>query len=181
MSNLILPCRKSAARVSARPTCVNLRERFGRRFKVVFEESYFAERPEFRAAEEFWLQIIPCEGGEIYPHGGDTLAACLRSGPRAERLKALACIRVKTVGDDGATVLFHVADFDQVATIMQPRKRRCLNLTPEQREAKRQRMSLINAARSQRRCEGQESTIGPQAEFRHQPAVFVQDQAACFS
>ena len=136
--------------------CVNLKERFGRRFKVRYDESYGAENPKFRSEEEPWLQVIPCIGGEIYPHDGDTLAAFLRSGPRAERLKRLGCVQIKT---EGTTVLFAVADFDQVAEIMQPRKRRSPQYTPEQLEARRQAMNRINAARLQSRPDGQESTI----------------------
>jgi len=56
--------------------CINLRERCGRRYKVVFEESYYAERPEFRVAEAAWLTIMPCQHGHICPWGGDRLAAC---------------------------------------------------------------------------------------------------------
>ena len=113
--------------------CVNLAERFGKRFKVRFEESYAAERPAFRAVEAPWLMVIPCVGGEIYPQGGPRLAAFLRRGPRAEVLKRLACVQVKTLGDDGVTVTFDAADFDQVAAIMQPRRRR--QLSEERRRA----------------------------------------------
>jgi len=145
--------------MSQKARCVNLKERFGKRFKVRREESYEAENPKYRAEEEAWLQIIPCVGGEIYPHGGDTLAAYLRPGPRAESLKRLRCVRVKTLGSDGVTVLFDVADFDQVAGIMQPRKRAQPQLSPEQREAKRQAMERVNAQRWRRHPRGQESTI----------------------
>jgi hypothetical protein len=107
--------------------CINLKERFGRLFKVRSEESYYAERSQFRAAEAPWLMVIPCVGGEIYPHGGDTLAAFLRAGPRAERLKRLPCVQVKTVGGDGTTVLFSVDVFDQVVKIIRPRRRRRLS------------------------------------------------------
>jgi len=141
-------------------TCINLREQFGKRFKIRYDESYYAENPKFRSQEEPWLQIIPCIGGEIYPHGGSRLAAFLRPGPRAKQLRALRCVEVHTAGSDGVTVLFDVADFDQVAQIMQPRKRRSPQYTPEQLEAKRQAMNRINQQRLQTHGAGQESPIG---------------------
>ena len=38
-------------------------------------------------------------------------------------------------GTDGVNVVSHVDMFDAIAEIMQPRRRRTVNLTPEQREA----------------------------------------------
>ena len=51
--------------------CVNLKARFGGRFKVVYEESYAAERGGHGRAEDPWLMVIPCQHGEIYPYGYD--------------------------------------------------------------------------------------------------------------
>lgn len=144
----------------SKPSCVNLKERFGRRFKVRHEESYLAENLKYRSTEEVWLQIIPCIGGEVYPHGGDKLAAFLRAGPRAERLKRLPCVQVKTAGSDGVTVIFDVADFARVAEIMQPRKRAQPQLSQEQRDARREAMKRVNAQRWQTHPGPQESTIG---------------------
>ena len=143
--------------------CINLKERFGKRYKVRYAEDYFAQYGPRAITVDPWYQIIPCIGGEIYPHGGDKLAAFLRRGPRAEALKRLGCVAVKTIGSDGVTVLFAVADFDQVAEIMRPRKRAQRNLTPEQRREIGNRLKAAREGRlSMQGCRPivQESTIG---------------------
>jgi len=157
-----------------RPTCVNLKERFGRRYKVTYEESYYAERPEFRAAEAPWLMIIPCVRGHIYPHGGTTLAVFIQRGPRVNRLAQVPGVRIKSDGDDGATFLFDVADFDRVAEIVRPRKRRTRTVSPEERQALLERLQKANYARQgaiQTSSEGQESTIAPRLDSWGLPAV----------
>ena len=104
--------------------CINLKERFGDRYRVKYEESYYAERPEYRKEEAPWLMIIPCQHGHIGPWGGSTLLVCTRRrGPVTKRLTAQPFGRVVQDGDDGVTVLFDVAYFDQVARIMKPHKR----------------------------------------------------------
>jgi hypothetical protein len=111
-----------------KPACINLRQRFGDLYKVQFEESYYAERPEFRSEEAPWLMVIPCLNGHICPWGGRLLAACTRTaGPVARRLKKLPFAQVAQDGDDGANVLFDVRHFDEVAKIMKPRRRRRLS------------------------------------------------------
>ncbi|MFH1923803.1 MAG: hypothetical protein ABIP48_28425 [Planctomycetota bacterium] len=143
------------------PDCINLKERFGDRFKIDVDESYYAERPEFRKAEEPWLQLLLCRHGHICPWGGSQLAACTNGrGPVANRLKALPFTTVAQEGDDGVNVLFDVAHFDQVAEIMKPRLRR--RLSPEQR----QRLAVAGAKYrfspgAQHAGEGQFRTFGP--------------------
>jgi len=59
------------------PTCINLKELLGRRYRVTYEESYRADHgPGARTADP-WLMIVPCRYGHIFPHGGQ-LAGCLR-------------------------------------------------------------------------------------------------------
>jgi hypothetical protein len=116
-----------------KPTCLNLRSLFGHQFKIRHEESYRAERPEFRREVEPWLQIIPCEHGHIYPHGGNLLArSAARPGSINERVKSLPFATVHQDGSDGANVLFDVRYFDQVAEIVHPKRRPPKRvLTPE--------------------------------------------------
>lgn len=111
--------------------CINLAEKFGRRFRVEHEESYFAESPEFRAAEEVSLQIIPCRRGHIYPWTGSILAAYKAAGSTARKLAKLSFVTVYVDASDGTTLLFDVAHFEEVAKLMHPRK--CRRLSPEQR------------------------------------------------
>jgi hypothetical protein len=116
--------------------CVNLRERFGRRYRVECEESYHAQYGPNARIEDPWLQTIPCHYGHIYPHGGTTLAASVDGHPNvAGQLRQLACCRIHQDGDFGElTVIFDVADFPVVARVMKPRRRRSLRLTSEQRQ-----------------------------------------------
>src|SRR5882724_9649821 len=85
---------------------------------------------------------IPCTGHgvTIYPHGGNVLAVEV-DGRRniAKKLAALPGLRLWQEGDRERTWLFDVSLFPQVAAIVQPKRRR--QLTPEQREAMRQRLS----------------------------------------
>ena len=105
--------------------CVNLKERFGDRFKVVYEESYQAERGEHGRAEDPWLMIMLCQHGEIYPYGDDQLVASTKVvGGIARALKALPFTTLHQDGSDGADVIFPVDRFEDVAGIMKSRKRR---------------------------------------------------------
>jgi hypothetical protein len=120
--------------------CVNVRERFGQRYRVEYEESYYAERPEYRSAEEVWLQIIPCQRGHIYPHGGKMLAAATNGpGPIVKKLLAVPGAQMWQDGDDGANILFPVEQFEDVAKLMRARRRR--RLSPEQRAKAAERLA----------------------------------------
>jgi len=117
------------------PSCINLEERFGRQYRVTYEESYWVEHgPDARVCDP-WLMILPCRHGHIYPYGGDTLAASVDGFPKvAGRLRKLACVRVAQDGDFGElTVTFDVADFSTVATIMRPRRRRQVSAQERER------------------------------------------------
>ena len=118
---------------------LDLKVMFGRRFKLGVDPSYHAERPDLRHDARPWLRTILCQHGEIIPWGNSTLAAVTaKAGTVARRLKALPNIEVWQDGSDGVTVLFDAADFDQIADIMRPRRRR--HLTPEARAAAGERL-----------------------------------------
>jgi hypothetical protein len=113
------------------PPCIDLSERFGQRFRVVYEESYFAQYGPRARVNDPWLKIVPCRAGHICPWGGGvrwpvtTLAAATnRPGPIARKLAALPGTVLWNDGDDGATVLFDLAIFDEVAKLMHPKRRR---------------------------------------------------------
>jgi hypothetical protein len=128
---------KSTSTTSA---CVDLQERFGKRYKVTYEESYQAARGTGASRGDPWLMILPCRHGHIYPHGGSTLAASTNHrGPTARKLAALDCTTVYQDGDDGVTVHFDVADFVQVAKVMKPRRRR--QMTEEQKQVATERLA----------------------------------------
>jgi hypothetical protein len=105
--------------------CVNLKQPFGKQYRVCYEESYYAQYGPRARTDDPWLQIIPCRYGHIYPHGGDLLAASTnKAGLTARRLKALAGVTVHQDGDDGVTVLFPIEMFPAVAALMHPKRRR---------------------------------------------------------
>jgi hypothetical protein len=146
--------------------CANLKELFGRRFKVQYEESYRADRGDGARAVDPWLMILPCRYGHIFPHGGKTLAASVDGHPNvAGVLRRLPCCRVHQDGDFGElTVLFDVADFAKVAKIIRPRRRR--QVSPEQRERLR---SMGFAKGSQARVDVQPTPQGCVAAGRVSP------------
>jgi hypothetical protein len=115
------------------PECIDLAEQFGRRYRVEYEESYFAQYGRRARVNDPWLKVLVCRHGEIYPFGGNTLAASVDGHPKlAGRLRRLGCCRVVQDGDLGElTATFDVVDFRKVAKVMRPRLRR--ELTAEQR------------------------------------------------
>ena len=117
-----------------RPKCVDLRKLYGDRFKMGLEESYFAERPEFRKQERPWLTHILCQYGTIGVWGDNDLVACTtRNGATASKLRKLPFARVAQDGSDGVNVVFDLKHFDEVAEIMKPRRRRQLSEQEKQR------------------------------------------------
>ena len=117
--------------------CINLKERFGDRHPVRYEESYYADHGEGARAEDPWLMIIPCRHGHLYPHGRKLLGVSTNTkGLTTTKIRELACTTVVQDSDEGVNTTFHVDDFDQVAEVMKPHRRR--QWTDEQREAQRQ-------------------------------------------
>ena len=113
-------------------TCVNLRKVFGDRFRVKYEESYYVEKPEFRAEEAPWLMIIVCQHGHICPWDGNRLLFCSDTrGPVLNRVMRLPYVRVAQLGSDGGNVTFPVEHFAEVAAIVRPKRRK--RLSPERR------------------------------------------------
>jgi hypothetical protein len=121
------PAGNSLPRHSLRvdPPCIDLAERFGRRYRVEYEESYFAQYGPRARVNDPWLKIIPCRLGHLMPWGGSMLAAVTnKPGPTARKLAALPGTILWQDGSDGATILFDVALFPQVAKLMHPKRRR---------------------------------------------------------
>lgn len=115
---------------------INLKERFGHRYRIAYDPAY---DPKHRKHVDAHYMIIPCRVGEIWPHGGSTLAVEIE-GKRSitvKRLIAAGCTLYRD-GDDGATLLFHVDDFPAVAAIVKPRRRR--QVSEATRQAARARL-----------------------------------------
>lgn len=135
---------------------VNLQQLCGATYKVVYEESYYAERGDRARTEDPWLMIVLCDNGHICPWGGDLLAACTKdNAPNTlKRLLALPFIdRAKSqLAADGAgltvnpvttptcgNVVFPVEHLAEVFEIMKPRKRRQVS------DAERVRLAAMSA------------------------------------
>ena len=117
------------------PSCIDLAERFGHKYRVTYEESYYAQYGPHARVEDPALMIIPCRFGHFYPFGGTLLAASVDGHPNvAGVLRRLPCCRVHQDGDFGElTVVFDAADFATVAKIMKPRRRRQVSAPERER------------------------------------------------
>lgn len=150
--------------------CINLKQRFGKRFKVDYEESYFAERS-IRSVEDPWLMVMPCRAGHIFPWGGTRLAFAVDTGHTqlAGIMRRLPCCETVQDGDDGeVNASFDVADFDEVAAIVRPRRRP--QLSDEQRDRLREHMLAVrerSATQKNRDRIAPESPAGAQEVFRY--------------
>lgn len=117
--------------------CINLRERFGDRFRITFDPAYSARHVP-RDKLDPWMMLIEFKGGNIYPHGGDLLSIEIE-GRRflRKRLAEVDGLVLNQDGDDFQSFTFPVDRFDAVAEIVQPRRRRAL--TDAQRAVLRER------------------------------------------
>ena len=102
----------------------NLRARFGKRFKIDHDEAYSAEHGDAGRVDDPQLQIIPGARGHVYAWDTTRLAAFVRAGATASKLKALPFVEVWTDGSDGATVLFPADKLEEVAVLLRLRRRR---------------------------------------------------------
>jgi hypothetical protein len=102
-------------------TCINLRERFGRRYKIGWDTAY---DPKHRPKDKLdpWMMLILCQRGEIYPYGGDLLAVDIDGRPVTARRLAKPGLRLVQDGDNEKTFVFPVEQFAQVAKIVKPRR-----------------------------------------------------------
>lgn len=118
------------------PVCLNLRKLFGDRFKISNDP---AARYEPNSRNDPWLFIIPCKFGEIYPHSGDKLAVMVCGNRKVPETRNLG-LSVHQDGDTEAVFLFTPGQFDQVAEVVQPRKKRQVS------EKERRRLAEIGRA-----------------------------------
>jgi len=102
--------------------CINLKEEYGDKYRIRWEE------PANSRWLDPWYQYIPCRFGHIYPHGGGLLGfASRKRGPVANRVESLPYAKISQDGDDGMNIIFPAEHFEQVAEIVQPRRRRRLS------------------------------------------------------
>ena len=156
-------------------TCIDLKATFGRRYRVGYEESYYADRGAGARLPDPWLMIMPCRYGHIYPHGGETLAVFVDDHPKLTSvLRRLPCCQVYQDGDDGTTLLFNVADFPQVAKIIRPWRRQ--QFTPEQLAAMVQRLQPTQYRRTDGHLAVRQCVPTPQVDSEHHQATATQNR-----
>jgi hypothetical protein len=134
--------------------CINLREQFGHRYRITFDSAY---DPKHRPKDKLdsWMMQIACERGVLYPHGGTRLAVEVDGRAiTAGRLWTSGVCTLHQDGDHQKTFTFDAADFQEVAAIVKPRRKRRLTEAQKQaaaRLAKYQfRSEPCSPARSQR-------------------------------
>lgn len=114
-------------------TCVNLKDLFGDRYRVAYEESYYAERGENGRLPQPELLLIPGRVGHVFPWDHERLAVSVDGHPKiAGMVKRLSFVEVVQDGDFGElTATFLVDHFPKVADIVHLRRRR--QISDEQR------------------------------------------------
>ena len=126
--------------------CPNLKELFGDRFRVVVEESYYADTGnEKRVAVDPWLLLIPGKHGHCFPWSETRLAVSVDGHTGiAKRIARLPCVQVEQDGDFGElTASFQCADFDTIDEIIHFRRR--ILLSDAEKERRRQLMAVLNS------------------------------------
>ena len=117
--------------MSSEPTCINLQERFGRRYRVGWEANG-ATRYQWPEAERAWLMELRCRHGLIYPKGGKVLQATTTRQRIGAKLRALPCV-LTARGDVEVVITFHVDDVPAVFRLLQPYRRRQVSAAQRER------------------------------------------------
>ena len=87
--------------------CVDLRERFGSRYRIRADES--AACPSRNT--DPWLWIVPCQYGEIYPYGGQHLCVLVKSAKVANEMRSWPELNLLQDSDDAVVFRFDVGVF----------------------------------------------------------------------
>lgn len=106
--------------------CVDLKERFGDRYRIAYDPAAALERG---GKSNPWYYIIRCKFGEVHPYGGQMLAFhCRGSKMRGIIKREFPDFEIQSWTDDEEAVfLFHVDRFPELAKIIRPRRSRKLS------------------------------------------------------
>jgi hypothetical protein len=134
------------------PTCVNLSELYGDRFRIFWDEAY---DPDYKHVpkdlrDPWYMELRGGERGpgrnsgpgfSIYPYGHNTLALEIDyHNPTAAKIAKIPGVRIHQDGDQEKTLLFDVSLFEQIAPLLKLRKKRLVS------EAERARLAHVGAA-----------------------------------
>lgn len=123
---------------------MDLKQRFGRRFRVRWEDGYKCALP----AERWWYAIIPAHKGRghVYVHGPDVLGLATTRKLGLRVLSSIKSAQLLQDGDDGVNLSFAPDDLEAVHRIVKLKIRP--RLTPEQRKAMSDRMAVMLAGQN---------------------------------
>ena len=100
---------------------LNLKTRFGKLYRICKEQGTEPNDP------AGWT--IPAKYGHFYSHGPDAIGVATNGRGIVRRLLTVAGLVIVQDGSDGINATFPPAEFEAVAKIIRPRKRR--KLSPE--------------------------------------------------
>lgn len=143
--------------------CIDLQKRYGDRYRIARDPSAGSRN------RDAWLWTIPCKHGEIYPYGGEHLAAMVTATRVANQMRRWSELEVIQDADDAVAFRFNVEHFEKVADRLGARIRR--QYSPEALERMRTRAENArnlagkpNRERVQEpRSEGSNSLVGFQS------------------
>ena len=129
---------------STAPIPINLKEKYGERFKIGIDESAFCEK---ESPKNPWYFKILCKYGDIYPVSNKRLGFhCTGERIRGRLHKDHPEIGIQNWSDDGEAIfIFDQEQFDIVAEYAKPRRRRCLKNKDRRRLANAGQRSRFKA------------------------------------
>jgi hypothetical protein len=118
--------------------CVDLREICKKRhWRYRYDLSKSADKVGTSNPESVWYVEIPCKYGIIYPVSRNVAdAVCEGHGKILSKLKSIPSVAHLSHG-----IAFDISLIDKIAEIMQPRKKRFVILTEEQKNVLRDRLA----------------------------------------
>jgi hypothetical protein len=100
--------------------CLNLAQLFGGRYVVRQDPAHPRHSP-----ADPWMMLLRSRIGVIFPYGQHLLGVEIEGRPSIrKRLDGLGCCRRYLAGERFGCWLFHVRDFERVAAVVKPARKR---------------------------------------------------------
>lgn len=143
--------------------CIDLQRQFGDRYRIGRDPAGG------RRNKDPWLWTIPCKYGEIYPYGGEAMAALVTAIRVASQMRCWQELEVIQDADDAVVFRFHFQHFDRVADRLGARRRRRYSLETLERMKKRAANARNSVAKPNRERVQESRHEGSDAEMGYQP------------